>query len=137
MNLLFALLSGLAFGIGLTISNMVDPKVVLAFLDVTGNWDPSLMFVMGGALMIFIPGYQLLKKNLSTPLFASSFNEPSLTQIDKRLVIGAIIFGIGWGIAGICPGPALANISSMNVKILGFIFAMLVGMIVADRFKQN
>lgn len=137
MNLLFSLLAGLAFGVGLTISNMVDPKVVLAFLDVAGEWDPSLMFVMGGALMVFIPSYYVLKKKMKSPLFAESFFEPTKTSVDKYLIIGAIVFGLGWGISGICPGPALANLSSLNEKIFAFIFCMLIGMMAANRFKQR
>lgn len=137
MNLFFSLLAGIGFGIGLTISNMVDPKVVLAFLDITGDWDPSLMFVMGGALMVFIPSYYVLKKRMNRPLFADSFFEPTLKEVDKPLLIGAAVFGIGWGITGICPGPAIANLSGMNEKIFAFIFTMLIGMMVANWFKRT
>lgn len=137
MNLFFSLLAGIGFGIGLTISNMVDPKVVLAFLDITGDWDPSLMFVMGGALMVFIPSYYVLKKRMNRPLFADSFFEPTLKEVDKPLLIGAVVFGIGWGITGICPGPAIANLSGMNEKIFAFIFTMLIGMMVANWFKRT
>ena len=137
MNLLFSLLAGIGFGIGLTVSNMLDPQVVLAFLDIAGDWDPSLMFVMGGALIVFMPSYYLLKKRMKHPLLADSFFEPTLKDIDKPLLIGAVIFGIGWGISGICPGPAIANLSGMNEKIFAFIFTMLIGMMAANWFKRT
>jgi uncharacterized membrane protein YedE/YeeE len=137
MNLLFSLLAGIGFGIGLTVSNMLDPQVVLAFLDIAGDWDPSLMFVMGGALIVFMPSYHLLKKRMKRPLLADSFFEPTLKDIDKPLLVGAAVFGIGWGISGICPGPAIANLSGMNEKIFAFIFMMLVGMMAANGFKRT
>lgn len=137
MNLIIALIAGIGFGIGLTISGMVDPLIVLAFLDVAGAWDPSLAFVMGGALAVFIPGYMLLKAKLSKPIFASNFSLPTRADIDKPLLIGAVMFGLGWGISGICPGPAITNVSGMDEKILGFIIAMLVGMIAANKVKTT
>ncbi|MFC3092951.1 YeeE/YedE family protein [Alteromonas sediminis] len=137
MNFLFALLAGIGFGMGLTISGMVDPQKVLGFLDVAGDWDASLAFVMGGALMVFIPGFQIVKKQLTSPLFEKSFFLPSANSIDKPLVIGAVLFGIGWGLSGICPGPAIANISGMEDKVFGFILAMLIGMIVARRINAK
>ncbi|MDT0596268.1 YeeE/YedE family protein [Glaciecola petra] len=137
MNYFFALLAGLGFGLGLTISGMVDPLIVLAFLDVAGKWDPSLLFVMGGALVVFTPAYQLVKTKMSQPLFAEKFYVPSSSAIDKPLIIGAIIFGLGWGISGICPGPAVANITGFEEKIFGFILAMIVGMITARRIKAR
>jgi uncharacterized membrane protein YedE/YeeE len=135
MNCFFAFLAGLGFGVGLLVSGMVDPLIVLAFLDVTGEWDPSLAFVMGGALLVFTPAYQLIKNKMSKPLFDEKFFVPSISAIDKPLIIGAITFGLGWGISGICPGPAVANITGFEEKIFGFIVAMIIGMIVAGRMK--
>lgn len=137
MNYFFALLAGLGFGVGLSVSGMVDPLIVLAFLDVAGEWDPSLAFVMGGALLVFTPVYQLIKHKMSKPLFDEKFFMPSTSAIDKPLVIGAIIFGLGWGISGICPGPAVANVTGFEEKIFGFIVAMIIGMIVASRMKAT
>lgn len=137
MNLLCAFLAGLGFGIGLMVSGMVDPSIVLAFLDVTGGWDPSLAFVMGGALSVFSPGYWLLKRHLSRPLFSKSFFIPTVTDVDRPLVLGAILFGMGWGISGVCPGPAVANISGMEIKLYGFIVAMILGMMAASRLKSS
>lgn len=135
MQRFFALIAGLGFGIGLSISGMVDPMIVLAFLDIAGAWDPSLMFVMGGALIVFTPIYQLIKHKMSRPLFAEKFFVPTTTVIDKPLIIGAVLFGLGWGISGICPGPAIANVSGLDEKIFGFIVAMIIGMIVANKIK--
>lgn len=137
MNYLFALLAGLGFGAGLAISRMLDPLVVLAFLDVAGEWDPSLAFVMGGALIVFTPAYQIIKRGMSKPLFEKSFFVPTTITIDKRLIAGAIIFGLGWGISGICPGPAIANVLGLEIKIIGFIAAMFIGMIAANRLKTS
>ena len=137
MNYFFSLLAGLGFGVGLSVSGMVDPLIVLAFLDVAGEWDPSLAFVMGGALLVFTPVYQLVKNKMSKPLFDERFFVPITSAIDKPLIIGAIIFGIGWGISGICPGPALANVAGFEEKIFGFIVAMIIGMIVASRMKAT
>lgn len=137
MNYFFALLAGLGFGVGLSVSGMVDPQIVLAFLDLAGEWDPSLAFVMGGALLVFTPAYQLIKNKMSKPLFDEKFFVPSTSAIDKPLVVGAVIFGLGWGISGICPGPAVANITGFEEKILGFIVAMIIGMIAASRMKAT
>jgi uncharacterized membrane protein YedE/YeeE len=137
MNYFFALLAGLGFGVGLSVSGMVDPLIVLAFLDVAGEWDPSLAFVMSGALLVFTPSYQLIKNKMSKPLFDEKFFMPSTSAIDKPLIIGAIIFGLGWGVSGICPGPAVANITGFEAKIFGFIIAMIIGMIVARRMKAT
>ena len=137
MNLFCAFLAGLGFGIGLTISGMVDPLVVLAFLDITGGWNPSVAFVMGGALLVFAPGYWLIKRHLSHPLFSKSFFIPTINAVDRSLVIGAIVFGIGWGISGVCPGPAIANVSGLETKLFGFIVAMIIGMMLANHVRSN
>lgn len=125
---MIALLSGLLFGAGLTLSGMIDPHKVLGFLNITGTWDPSLLFVMGGALFIFIPGYQILVKNRRQALNHEPLQIPTNRRIDRKLVSGAAIFGIGWGLAGICPGPALINLMSGSAGAIGFFVAMLAGM---------
>lgn len=128
MKLFVALLCGLLFGAGLAISQMVDPSKVINFLDIFGNWDPSLAFVMMGGISVFALGYFCIVKKRSKPVLSEQFDLPSNNQIDKKLLLGAVIFGLGWGLAGICPAPAIANISGGDSKILVFIIMMLVGM---------
>lgn len=135
LNNLFALICGLTFGAGLTVAQMVNPQKVLNFLDILGQWDASLAFVMGGGLLIYTLGYQLLVKRMIKPILSNTFDLPVNKQIDKKLIIGAGIFGIGWGVAGICPGPALANLSVGNEKILVFILIMFVGMLTAKKIN--
>ncbi|WOH37889.1 YeeE/YedE family protein [Thalassotalea fonticola] len=135
INNLIALICGLAFGAGLTVAQMVEPKKVLNFLDIFGQWDASLAFVMGGGLIIYTLGYQLLIKRMIKPILNNSFALPVKNEVDKKLVIGAGIFGIGWGVVGICPGPALANLSTGNEKILVFILVMFVGMSTAKKIN--
>lgn len=132
MQIIIALISGILFGLGLTISQMVNPNKVLNFLDISGHWDPSLALVMLAAVSVFGVGYNMFIKHKSKPILAPSFSLPSKTDIDKPLIIGAILFGFGWGLAGICPGPAISNISAGDPKILGFIIMMLVGMKIAN-----
>ena len=128
MSLIISLISGLLFGIGLTISQMLDPNKVLNFLDVTGNWDPSLALVIGSALTVFSLGYFLLVKPRENPFLKQHFQLPNNNNIDKPLLLGASIFGLGWGLVGICPGPALANLSGGDPKMIAFIAIMLIGM---------
>jgi uncharacterized membrane protein YedE/YeeE len=133
---LVALFSGFIFGIGLALSKMIEPNKVLNFLDVTGDWDPSLALVMGGALSVtFITFRLILTKD--HPLFESTFKLPTRTEIDKPLIIGAILFGIGWGIAGFCPAPALSNLA-INLKDAAiFVLAMMLGFWVQGyRYKR-
>lgn len=117
-------IAGLLFGIGLTISQMVNPAKVLAFLDITGDWDPSLAFVMGGALITTFIGYKFVLKK-KAPLFDESFKLPTRQDIDLPLVIGAALFGIGWGLSGLCPGPALASLTFGGHSIFLFLASML------------
>jgi hypothetical protein len=131
MKLFSAFVSGLLFGIGLIIAQMTDPKKVLAFLDVTGQWDPSLILVMVAGLIVFSLGYFYLVKPLQKPLLADKFFIPKRKTIDKKLILGAVLFGLGWGLTGICPGPALTNTLTFEPKILAFIVAMLLGMFTA------
>ncbi|MGF1762714.1 DUF6691 family protein [Aliivibrio kagoshimensis] len=127
MNRFIALVSGLLFGFGMMISGMVDPMNVLNFLDLAGNWDPSLLFVMGGAVMVFMPFYFLVIKKLEQPLCHSEFHLAKKSKIDLRLVTGSLFFGVGWGIAGFCPGPVVTSLSSGNSHIYLFISTMLIG----------
>ena len=126
MNALIALLSGLLFGLGLLLSGMNDPQKVRAFLDIFGDWQPELIAVMGSAVIVFFLAYRLSGKR-SKPLFADSFHRPVLTAIDARLLIGAAMFGTGWGLVGLCPGPALVDLLSGHESILWFVAALLVG----------
>ena len=126
--LVWVFLSGLLFGLGLTISGMINPAKVIGFLDVTGNWDPSLALVMASGLAVTVPGFHFILKQ-KRPLFEAKFFLPGKTDIDLRLVSGAVLFGIGWGLAGLCPGPALAGITSLDSSVLSFVAAMLAGML--------
>ena len=123
-----ALAAGLLFGVGLAVSQMVNPAKVLGFLDITGKWDPSLAFVLGGAVVVAAPGFLLIRRWVSVPLFSPAFDAPTASGIDRRLVFGAVVFGIGWGLVGLCPGPALAALSVAPAKVAVFVAAMLVGM---------
>ena len=127
-NDLAALLVGAIFGAGLVLSDMVNPARVQAFLDVAGRWDPTLMFVMGAALIPSALAY-LLRRKLTQPVLASRFFVPENAAPDRRLIAGAALFGIGWGIAGFCPGPALAGLVLGAWQAWLFVAAMLAGMI--------
>ena len=122
------LLSGVLFGLGLAVSGMILPQKVQGFLDITGVWDPSMMLVMGGALLVFMPGYLLLVKPRQRALNGEPFHLPTKRPIDRRLLLGSALFGIGWGLGGVCPGPALANLADSSFPLLAFIVAMLLGM---------
>ncbi|MEY9626324.1 DUF6691 family protein [Sinorhizobium fredii] len=122
-----SIICGLIFGAGLVISDMVNPARVLAFLDVAGNWDPSLAFVMGGALIPSALAY-IIRGRRSAPLFDSRFYVPANASIDWKLVAGAALFGLGWGLVGLCPGPAIAALSTGRWEAVLFVAAMLVGM---------
>jgi len=126
-QIISALAAGVLFGLGLTISQMINPAKVLAFLDVAGNWDPSLILVMGSGLVTAWIGYRFVLKR-EEPLFTASFQLPSNVDIDGRLITGAALFGIGWGLAGLCPGPALAALSTGAPQAYLFFLAMAVGM---------
>lgn len=122
-------LAGLLFGLGLVISGMVNPGKVIGFLDLTGNWDPSLILVMGGGLLVTAPAFHLILKN-PQPLFERKFFLPTLKSIDGKLVSGSILFGLGWGIAGFCPGPAIAALVTLDTTVLLFVGAMVSGMLI-------
>lgn len=109
INLFVAMLSGSIFGLGLAVSSMIDPNKVLGFLDIAGDWDPSLMLVMTGALLVAIPGFRWVLRQ-EKPVFDASFHVTDKTALDPFLLMGAAIFGVGWGMTGYCPGPAVANL---------------------------
>ena len=132
LRVLAALASGLIFGFGLSLSGMLDPVRVRGFFDVTGTWDPSLAFVLGGALFIATIGYRL-SRLFGRPLLDDRFYLPTKTRIDRPLIIGSAIFGIGWGVVGLCPGPAVASLSLGLASTILFVIAMLIGMVIHDR----
>jgi uncharacterized membrane protein YedE/YeeE len=121
-----ALGSGTLFGIGLVVSQMIDPGKVLAFLDVAGRWDPSLALVMVGALAVAVPGFRLAQAS-SVPVLGGRFDAPSHSTIDRKLLVGAAVFGVGWGLVGFCPGPAIASLAFARPESLIFVLAMLAG----------
>jgi len=123
---LAALLAGLLFGLGLAVSGMAQPAKVVGFLDLFGDWDPSLALVMAGALAVSLLGFRVVLRR-KTPLFAPQFHLPSAREITTPLVIGAAIFGVGWGIGGYCPGPAIAALATASPDPLWFVLAMLGG----------
>lgn len=125
---LAALASGALFGLGLAMSGMTDPRRVLGFLNIFGNFDPTLMFVLGGAVATTMVLFRFVLRR-GSPVLASSFHLSNLKHVDRQLLVGAALFGIGWGIAGYCPGPALAGLGILSAEALWFIPAMLAGML--------
>lgn len=128
MMIVVSLLSGLVFGLGLMVSGMADPAKVLGFLDITRLWDPSLAFVMGGAISVGFFAFRMAKKR-TRPVCVPDMHLPDAQQIDKRLIGGSALFGLGWGLAGICPGPALVLLGAGIAKGLLFVTAMIAGML--------
>jgi uncharacterized membrane protein YedE/YeeE len=126
---LTGLIAGIVFGIGLSIAGMVNPAKVVSFLDFFGNWDPSLAFVMGGAVAVYAIGYQLIMKR-AKPLFAEGFQVPSRRDIDARLITGAVLFGAGWGLAGYCPGPAITGLAFGMNETVTFFASMAAGVVI-------
>jgi uncharacterized membrane protein YedE/YeeE len=126
-RILVALAAGLLFGLGLTISQMIDPAKVIGFLDLAGNWDPSLAFVMAAAVPVAAIGFAFAGRR-QAPLCDTRFVGPTKTRVDARLIAGAVIFGTGWGLVGFCPGPALASLTLGGLSPLIFVAAMLAGM---------
>ena len=133
---LSALAAGLLFGLGLVVSQMTNPEKVIGFLDLFGQWDPSLAFVMGGALIVTTIGYRLTTK-YPRPLFDTSFQIPANQQIDKRLAMGSVLFGAGWGLVGLCPGPAVAALTIGGLPVIVFFFAMGAGMALFELFNTR
>lgn len=135
MHIVVSLVAGLVFGIGIMVSGMASPAKVMNFFDVAGSWDPSLMFVMGGALITTLIGYQLIFKK-ARPISAPSFHLPTKSDIDLRLVGGSAVFGIGWGIAGFCPGGALPAIGTGRTEVLVFSVALVAGILMTRLVLQ-
>ena len=135
MQGLLALLAGIIFGLGLIISGMTNPQKVQNFLDIFGNWDPSLIFVMVGAIAVTSIGFLILRQ-AARPLFAQLFQWPGATAIEPSLITGAIIFGIGWGLIGLCPGPAITSVLLLNEVALIFLPTMVLGMWIGRQIRR-
>ena len=127
---------GLLFGLGLILAGMTDPSKVLGFLDLAGLWDPSLAFVMGGAILVSLGAFTLAKKR-TTSFLGGAMQLPTSRDIDKRLVTGSLLFGAGWGLAGFCPGPALVSVGTGNPKAVVFVLAMLAGMALFEVLERR
>ena len=127
LRTLAALGCGLVFGLGLAVSGMMNPAKVIGFLDVAGDWDPTLIFVMGGALLVTIPAYRVILAR-RRPVLAGGFSLPTKKSLDAPLIWGSALFGVGWGLVGFCPGPAVAAIGTGLPAVLGFVAAMIAGM---------
>ncbi len=136
MNNIFALLSGLIFGIGLIVAGMANPAKVLGFLDLAGLWDPSLALVMGGAIAVGSVAFAIAKRKTKSFL-GLPIQLPTISQIDRRLIVGSLLFGMGWGLAGICPGPGLVLLGSGEFQGLVFVIAMLAGMGVFEILERQ
>lgn len=135
-KLLPPLLSGTLFGAGLTLSGMTDPARVRGFLDVFGRWDPTLVFVIGGAVIVMAIAWRI-QSRMKTPLFGERFSLPDRRDFDGRLIAGSALFGIGWGIAGLCPGPAVASLALSPLSVLPFLVALLAGMAVHNLLPKR
>lgn len=135
MNILIAGIVGLVFGIGLVVSGMTDPAKVTGFLDLAGNWDPSLAFVMGGAILVGLVAFRFAGQR-ERSLLGEAMRLPTATLIDRRLVLGSLAFGVGWGLAGYCPGPALASLATGGARPWIFALAMLAGMALFELFER-
>lgn len=136
MRTLVAFLAGLTFGFGLLVSGMSSPDKVLAFLDLAGAWDPSLAFVMGGAVLSATPLFWLARRR-QRPLAGETYDQPDTRLVDKRLIGGAVLFGIGWGVAGICPGPAVVDLVLAPAATIPFVAAMIAGILVSARLRSR
>ena len=136
MKLILSYIAGLIFGLGISISGMANPAKVLNFFDVAGSWDPSLAFVMGGALMVTAIGYRLVMRR-AAPACDTQFHVPGNRQLDARLLGGSLVFGIGWGIAGFCPGGALPAIGTGRIEVLVFVAALIIGILIAKTLQTR
>lgn len=134
-RVLSPLIIGLIFGTGIALSGMINPAKVLNFFDIFGTWDPSLAFVMGGALTVTFIGYRLVLKR-PAPVFDTQFHLPTKTKLDKPLILGSATFGIGWGIAGFCPGGAIPALGLLDAKAWAFVAAMLAGVWIAKTVRR-
>lgn len=129
MRGLFAFLAGSLFGTGLLISGMTDTTKVQGWLDVFGDWDPTLAFVMGGAILPMLVAWRVARRG--APIVGGSFPSPPRVELDRRLIVGSVLFGVGWGLAGLCPGPAMASLSYGGIGGIVFLIAMIAGMFAA------
>lgn len=136
MTSLSAFLIGALFGLGLAVSEMINPARVVGFLDITGRWDPTLALVMAGALAVTVPGFALTLRRRG-PVMDGQFHLPTRSKIDMPLLVGAIVFGAGWGLAGFCPGPALAGLASGKPEVAIFVAAMAAGLWLAGRIPRR
>ena len=136
MKGLIALACGIIFGVGLAMSGMTDTAKVIGFLDIFGQWVPDLAFVMGGAVLVTVTLFRFVLRR-KAPLLANSFALPTTTTLDARLLSGAALFGIGWGIYGYCPGPAIAALTYLNVDTAIFVVAMLAGMTISNKLTSS
>ena len=136
MKAIIGFITGLVFSLGLTLSGMTDPARVVGFLDVAGDWDPTLIFVLGGAVITTFIGYRLVWRR-GTPLLGERFQLPTRRDIDGRLLLGAALFGVGWGLSGYCPGPAIVSSSAMSLPLAGFLLTMLLGWWQATRLTRG
>lgn len=136
MKALAGYLAGLLFGLGLAISGMTDPARVIGFLDVAGDWDPTLVFVLGGAVITTFIGYRLVWRR-QTPLFESRFQLPTRRDLDTRLLGGAALFGIGWGLSGYCPGPAVASLPGLSWPLAAFVVTLVAGWWLSRRIRPS
>lgn len=127
LKMLVNLFAGTLFGVGLAVSGMVDPQKVIGFLDVAGDWDPTLAFVMGGALLVTIPAFRLIFKR-PRPVLVDEFELPTKKGLDTRLLGGSALFGVGWGLSGFCPGPAVTALATGLTPVFAFVVAMIAGM---------
>ncbi len=128
-----AFICGILFSIGLGISGMTQPQKVIGFLDVLGEWDPSLVFVMGGAVISYLLLQLMIQRRFSKPMLGKTFQIPSRKDLDRSLIFGALLFGMGWGLGGYCPGPAITTLGSGSLNAVLFMVAMAMGMLLADR----
>ena len=135
MRILVSFVLGILFALGLSVSGMVNPNKVIGFLDLFRNWDPALIFVMGGAVGVNTVLFKFILKR-KHPLMGGEFSLPLRTLITWPLIVGSIIFGIGWGLSGICPGPGIANLFSLSPKIIAFVVSMLVGVVLFIPFEK-
>lgn len=131
MKRLSEFLIGLVFGTGLILSGMSNPAKVIGFLDISGLWDPSLAFVMGGAVLVALIAFRIARQRTQA-FFGDALKLPTATQLDKRLIVGSLLFGVGWGLAGFCPGPAIVSLGAGYTQALVFVVAMIAGMLVFE-----
>lgn len=135
MKVLSALAVGLIFGLGLTVSGMINPAKIIGFLDIGGAWDPSLLVVMASALAVASVGYRIVLAR-AKPAFEDKFQLPTKTEIDRPLMLGSALFGIGWGLSGLCPGPAISAAALGDGAVYVFLLAMVAGMLLKDGWKS-